>query len=117
MLVKLKASPFAGLQARSPLTVRATMTTAVPCVDQMQAPSWSVKAVLASIIYTVLACKKSLKMIGIVRSVMTPDLQLLLMVKASMLGSISYLYWVRCPRRPSSNMKHNSRPSPILRST
>ena len=54
--------------------MRATMMTAVPCVGQMQAPSWCVKAVLASIIYTVLACKKSLKMIGTVRSVMMLDL-------------------------------------------
>ncbi len=61
--------------------MKATMMTAVPCVGQMQAPSWSVKAVLASTIYTVLACKKSLKTTGTVQSVMTANLLLLLMVK------------------------------------
>ena len=54
--------------------MRATMMTAVPCVDRMQAPFWSVKAVLESTTYTVLVCKKFLKMIGTVRSVRMPDL-------------------------------------------
>ena len=56
--------------------MRATMMTAVPCVDRMQAPFWSVKAALESTTYTVLVCKKFLKMIGTVRSVRMPDVQL-----------------------------------------
>ena len=91
MLVNLKASPVAGLQARIHLTVRAIMMTAVPCAGQMQAPSWSVRAVLASIIYTVLACKKSPKMTGIVQCVKMPDL-LLLMTISRVCPSIKMIF-------------------------